>query len=68
MQLPPAVPAFQSDIDTAHAELGKMIVYIKQLTDVILERAAEANELHDQLLAARARIAELESRTAILSE
>lgn len=67
-QLPPAVPPFRPDADTAYMELGKAMAYIKQLTDVIQERAVEANELHDQLLDARTRIEALESRIAILSE
>jgi len=66
--LPPAVPPFQPDVDTAYAELGKAMAYIKQLTKVLQQRAAETNDVHDKLLAAEARIAELESRVAVLSE
>lgn len=67
-QLPPAIPPFMPDADTAYAELGKAMTYIKQLTTLIQERAQEANEMHDELVAARDRIAALESRVAVLSE
>lgn len=66
MNLPPAVPPFQPDADSAFSELGKALVYIKQLTKVIQERAQEANELHDKLLAAQDRVSELEERVTEL--
>jgi hypothetical protein len=50
--LPPAVPPFQPDVDTAYAELGKAMAYIKQLTRVLQERAIEANQLDDERLEA----------------
>ncbi len=61
-ELPPAVPPFQPDVDTAYAELGKAMAYIKQLTNVIQQRASETNDLHDAFLAAKDRVAELEAR------
>lgn len=67
-QLPPAIPPFMPDVDTAYAELGKAMAYIKQLTTLIQQRAQEANEMHDELIAARDRIAALESRIAVLTE
>lgn len=67
-QLPPAVPPFKPDVDVAYAELGKAMAYIKQLTTLLQERAQEANDIHDELIAARERIAALESRVAVLSE
>lgn len=66
MSLPPAVPPFQPDVDTAYSELGKSLAYIKQLTNVIQERAREANDIHDKLLAAQDRVVDLEKRVAEL--
>lgn len=60
---PPAVPAYAADIEAAHAALGRAHLYVGQLTALLAGRAVEANALHDELLAARARIAELERRT-----
>lgn len=57
--LPPAVPPFQPDVDTAYAELGKAMAYIKQLSKVLMERAVEANRIDDERLEALRRVEEL---------
>jgi len=58
--LPPAVPPFDPDIDHAARELGRALLYVAQLSTLLNARAAEANDLDDQLQAARLRIQELE--------
>jgi hypothetical protein len=58
--LPPAVPAYDTDVSRLHEHLGQLTVYNLQLTQLLRERAVEANRIHDQLEAAQARIAELD--------
>jgi hypothetical protein len=62
--LPSAVPSYAPDADHLHRKLGEAHAYIGQLTTELRRRAEETNEIHDQLLAARARIAELERTEA----
>jgi hypothetical protein len=72
VNLPPAVPAYVPDVEAAELALGRAHLYIAQLSDLLAARAVEANTLHDDLLAARERIAGLEadlaSRTAQTAE
>lgn len=49
----PAVPAFANDPEVALAEVGRMYLYIKQLSDTLKERAVEANQLDSALDAAQ---------------
>lgn len=58
--LPPAVPDYTADLAQAQTTLGRVVLYNAQLRQLLEERAAEANQLHDTLAAALARIAELE--------
>jgi hypothetical protein len=51
-------------VEAAERELGRACLYVAQLSDLLDARAVEANDLHDDLAAARARIADLESQLA----
>jgi hypothetical protein len=62
--LPSAVPAYRPDPDHLHRKLGEAHAYIGQLTAEMRRRAEETNQIHDQLLAAQARLAELEQTEA----
>jgi hypothetical protein len=64
VSLPPAVPAYAPDIEGAESALGRAHLYITQLSDLLTARAVEANALHDELVAARERIAALEADLA----
>lgn len=57
---PPAVPTYAANPDELHKALGVADAYITQLAAELRRRAVETNEIHDQLLAARIRIRELE--------
>lgn len=58
--LSPAVPEYLPDADRAHAEVGRLTLYNAQLREELQRRAVEANDLHNRLTTALARIAELE--------
>lgn len=62
--LPPALPQFGYDADTAFTLLGMEYAHRSFLAKTILERAVEANDLHDALLAVVARSQRLENELA----
>lgn len=66
-QLPAAVPPYQADPGEAARRLGEAYLYIGQLAALLEQRAAEANTLHDDLTAARQRLAELDEENRALA-
>ena len=62
--LPPAIPPFGYDADTAYMLLGMEYAHRSFFAKTIMERAAESNELHDGLLAVVARSQRLENELA----
>ncbi|MFJ5532503.1 hypothetical protein [Streptomyces sp. NPDC093261] len=56
MSLPPAIPPFKADPQVLARLLGEAHAYIAQLHAEMERRAIEANDLHDQNAALRARL------------
>lgn len=61
-QLQPAVPDYVADPVAQLMLIGQKEQYIVQLKATIVQRAQETNRLHDENLALKARVAELEAR------
>jgi hypothetical protein len=62
--LPPAIPSFGYDTDTAYMLLGMEYAHRSFFAKTILERAQESNEIHDALLEVVARSQRLENELA----
>lgn len=54
-----AVPPFASDAEEAYRELGKLFMYVRQLSQTLQDRAELMNQLDDQRIDAEHRAEQL---------